>query len=57
MEYCQGANKSIYCYYQNKTEVTKIHAFDQMTSGYVHTVDTQTCYMARFGNTAGVARF
>ena len=25
--------------------------------GYVHTVDAQTCYMARFGNMAGVARF
>ena len=26
-------------------------------AGYVHTVDTQMCYMARFGNTADVARF
>ena len=24
---------------------------------YVHTVDTQTCYKARFGNMAGVAWF
>ena len=29
----------------------------EVLKGYVHTVDTQTCYMARFGNTAGVARF